>query len=113
MARRVALLLLVGLVDPDARDLADAAADAHVDGDGEARRGRGEDVGRQPADHGRDAGEGAGRGHDEAAVAGFVGVGGERGRDDEADGSDGGGEGRVHAASVEVIRRPGNGDLTD
>lgn len=82
---RVAQLGLVGLVDPDAGDLAQAAADADVDGDCQADGSRAEDVGRQPAQQGRDAAECARGGEDQAAV-----TRGKRGwredaRDEEAD----------------------------
>ena len=82
-----------------------------VDGDGEPRRGRAEDVGREPAEHGRDAGKGPRGGHDEAAVAGSVGGGREGRGHDEAGGADEGGDGCVDAAGVEVVGGPGEENL--
>ena len=73
MAGRVALGGLVGRVDPHADDLA-GGAHGDVERNGQADGGRGLQVGGQPAQQRRDAGKGAGRGDDEAAVAVLTGV---------------------------------------
>lgn len=111
MARGVPRLGLLGLVNEHADDLARGAPQANVEGDGEAHGGGGEDVGAQPAQERRDTGEGARGRHDQAAVARRVGVGGQHGRGEEPDGADGGQDGRVQAAGVEVVGRVGGQDL--
>lgn len=113
MPRGVAQLGLLGLVDPDAGDLAQAAAYADVDGDGQADGSRAEDVGRQPAEQGRDAAEGARGAEDQAAVARGKGGWREDARDEEADAAHGGADGRVNSAGVEVIGRVRGNDLHD
>lgn len=103
VARGIPPLGLVRLVDPHAGDLPQASADAHVDGDGEARGRGADDVGRQPAQHRRDAGKGARGGEDEASVASLVGRCRESGRGDEADGADEGSSRSVIASGVEAV----------
>ncbi|KXH41468.1 hypothetical protein CSAL01_13657 [Colletotrichum salicis] len=88
VARRVPPGLLLGLVDPYARDLPEPGADADVERDGEPRRRRAEHVGRQPTQQRRDARKCARGAGDEAAVARVVGVGREDGRDGEGDAAD-------------------------
>lgn len=58
VTRGIPLLRLLGLVDPDADDLA-RRAHGDVDRNGEANGCGGVQVGRQPAEQGRDACKGA------------------------------------------------------
>ena len=98
MPRRIPPLLLISLVDPHAHDLA-RRTERDVQRDGQARRGGGVHVGRQPPKQRRDAGEGAASRDDEAAVAVDVGVWWEDGGGQEPDGADGGEEGGVEGAA--------------
>lgn len=113
MARRVSPGLLLGLVDPYARDLPEPGADADVERDGEPRRRCAEYVGRQPAQERRDACEGARGTNDETAVARIVGVGWKDGGDGEGNAADEGEGCGVDAAGVEMVGGPGYEDLND